>query len=273
MTASSESVRAAAQSVALVAAAMEEVRQYIDHYLQEAANTLVAFDIDMTLTAPQHPACYYPNMRQHRVAIGRNMLLQRVFSCISKTEEDKVLTLGTQLPSQQLIETDTPALITSLQQSEVKTIAFTASLSGGVEGLGNLKERRFEGLKQVGIDFSKTFPYQDIVFSEFPMHNNHHPIYHQGILYANGGNGANNKGAVLAAFLKKIAWTPRQVVLIDDLVSNLTATKQALANFDPTIQFIGIEYRGAQTYAPEGISKRGMISYWKKIISQVKAKR
>lgn len=261
------------QSVALTATTMGEVRQHIDHHCQEAANMLVAFDVDMTLTAPQHPACYYPNMQQYRAVIGRHMLLQRVFSCISKTEEDKVLTLGTQLPKQQLIEAETPTLIDSLQKSGAKAIAFTASLSGGVEGLENLKERRFKGLQQVGIDFSKTFSHQEIIFSEFPLHNKHYPIFHQGILYANGGNGANSKGDVLVAFLKKVAWTPRQVVLVDDLASNLTVTAQALAAFDPTIQFIGIEYRGAQTYAPEGITKRDIIAYWKNIISQVKANR
>lgn len=262
-----------AQSVALTATTMKEVHQHIDDHLLEVPGMLVAFDIDMTLTAPQNPACYFPNMRQYKAVIGRHMLFQRVFSCISKTEEDKVLTLGTQLPSQQLIETNTPALIASLQQSGVKAIALTASLSGGVEGLDNLKERRLVGLQQVGIDFSQAFPNEDTIFSEFPPHNNHYPTYHQGILYANGGNGANNKGAVLVAFLKKMGWTPRQVVLVDDLVANLTAVKRALASLDPTIQFIGIEYRGAQAYAPEGITKREIIAYWKNIVSQVKASR
>ncbi|MEL6607041.1 MAG: DUF2608 domain-containing protein [Bacteroidota bacterium] len=262
-----------AQAVALTATTMEKVHRHIDHYLQKAADMLVAFDIDMTLTTPQHPACYYPNMQRYKNAISRRMLWQRLFGCISKTQEDKVLTLGTQLPSQQLIEADTPALIASLQKRGVKSIALTASLSGGVEGLENLKERRFEGLQQVGIDFSKTFPHEDILFSEFPPHNNHYPIYHQGILYANGGNGANNKGAVLVAFLKKVGWKPQKVVMVDDLVGNLTAIAQALAAFDPNIQFIGIEYHGAQTYAPEGITKKEIITYWKDIISRVKAGR
>ena len=264
------------QAVALTSTTMEEVHQHIDYYLQEvqeASGMLTAFDIDMTLTTPKHPACYYPNMQQHKSVISRHMLFQRVFSCISKTEEDKVLTLGTQLPAQQLIEEATPALIASLQERGVKAIALTASLSGGVVGLENLKRRRFERLKQLGIDFSKTFPHEDILFSEFPPHNNHYPIYHQGILYANGANKATNKGAVLVALLKKVAWRPRQVVLVDDLVGNLRAVEQALAAFDPTIQFIGIEYHGARAYAPEGITKSGIITYWKNIISQVKASR
>lgn len=272
MAASSESP-GATQAVALTATTMEEVHQHIDHCLQEASDMLVAFDIDMTLTVPQHPACYHPNVQQNKIAIGRHMLLQRVFRCMSKTEEDKVLTLGTQLPAQQLIEANTPALIASLQARGVRSIALTASLSGGVAGLRNLKERRLEGLRQVGIDFSKTFPHEDILFSEFPSHNNHYPIYHQGILYANGGNGANNKGAVLVAFLRKVDWVPRQVVLVDDLVSNLTSVARALAAFDPTIQFIGIKYNGAQTYAPASITKKEIVTYWKNMISQIKASR
>ena len=272
MVASSEN-STTSQAVVLQATTMEKVHRHIDYYLQKAADMLVAYDIDMTLTAPEHPACYYPNMQRYRNAIGRRMLWQRLFGCISKTQEDKVLTLGTQLPDQQLIETDTPAFITSLQDREVKTMALTASLSGGVEGLENLKERRFAGLQQVGIDFSKTFPHEDMLFSEFPLHNNHYPIYHQGILYANGGNGANNKGAVLVAFLEKVGWKPQQLVMVDDLTSNLTDIAKALTVFDPSIQFIGIEYQGAQTYVPESITKKEIITYWKDIISRVKAGR
>lgn len=231
---------------------------------------LVAFDIDLTLTVPCHPACYYPNLQRYKALLDRHLMAKRMVSCLSEVEEDQALTLGTQLPGQKLIEKNTPALIATLQKQGIKTIALTASLSDGVPGLPNLQVNRYTHLKQLGIDFSQTFAIEDGSFLHFPPHNNHYPAYHQGILYANGGKRTSNKGAVLVALLKKLDWKPRQVVMIDDLSSNLKDIEKALKSFDATIHFIGIEYDGGKNYVPEQITKKDMLDYWQAIIKQVK---
>lgn len=249
---------------------MDEIHGIIDSHLQEATKMLVAFDIDMTLTVPSHPACYYPNLLRYKSVLARYLLMKRIISCLSEIEYDQTLTLGTQLPEQQLIEQNTPAFIAWLQQQGIKTIALTASLSGGVPGLPDLKANRFKSLQKLGIDFSQTFAIANGSLLEFPPHNHHYPAYHQGILYANGGKRTSNKGAVLVAFLKKLSWRPTQIVMIDDLPSNLEDISNALADFDSTIQFIGIDYHGGKNYMPEQATKKDMLDYWQAIVKKVR---
>mmetsp|Transcript_10489 Transcript_10489/g.24298 ORF Transcript_10489/g.24298 Transcript_10489/m.24298 type:complete len:268 (-) Transcript_10489:4893-5696(-) len=252
-----------APAAMIVAHDMHAVHKTITQKITNRIGALVAFDVDMTLTVPQHPACYYPNMEKYK------LVLKRFFEPLNDLEEDKVLTLAAQMPGQQLAEKDTLVVIKALQQQDIKTIALTASLSGWLEGLGNLQVRRFQDLKALGIDFQEAFPQQEILLTTFPPHNDNHPMYHQGVLYANGGRGASNKGAVLVAFLRSVQCQPQQIIMVDDRMHNLTDIKQALIAFDPTIQFTGIIYHGAETYAPENITQQAMIAYWGSIVDRV----
>ena len=247
------------------AATMETARQIIDRHLAATAATLVAFDVDMTLTVPRHPACHHPNMQMHQAA------LKHLLKSLSEVEEDIALTLATQVSGQQLAEKDTPIVVKTLQNQGITTIAFTASLTGTLEGLGHLQERRFQDLQALSMNFQSAFTFQELLLDELPAHHHNHPAYHQGILYANGGREANNKGAVLVAFLQRVGWKPQRVVMVDDVLKNLTDIAQALTVWDPTIEFVGIEYHGAQTYASQNITEEHFVTYWQGIIDQVNA--
>lgn len=247
------------------ASTMGTVRQIIDRHLAETSAALVAFDVDMTLTVPRHPACHHPNMKMHQAA------LEHLLKPLSEVEEDKTLTLATQAPGQQLAEKDTPVVVKTLQNQGITTIAFTASLTGALEGLGHLQERRFQDLQALSMNFQSAFTFQELLLDELPANNHNHPAYHQGILYANGGRRASNKGAVLVAFLQRAGWKPQRIVMVDDLLKNLTYIAQALTIWDPTIEFVGIEYHGAQTYASQNITEEHFVAYWQGIIDQVNA--
>ncbi len=254
-----------AKAMITTASTMEAVHQTIDQHLTEASAGLAAFDVDMTLTVPWHPACHHPNMETHRA------VLKKLLNPLSELEKDKTLTLATQAPGQQLAEKNTPIVIKALQQQGVTTIGFTASLTGYLVGLGLLQKRRFQDLQTLGMNFQSAFTFQELLLNELPTHNYNHPIYHQGILYANGGKGPSNKGVVLIAFLQKIGWKPQCLVMVDDLLENLTDIAQALAIWDPTIKFVGIEYKGAQTYVSKNITEEHFVAYWQGIINQVSA--
>ena len=130
-----------AKAVITTASTMEVVQQTIVHHLTEVPNALAAFDVDMTLTVPQHPACHHPNIKKHYA------LLKKFLAPLNELERHKTFTLAVQAPGQQLAEANTPVVIKKLQQRGITTIAFTASLTGVLEGLGNLPRNRFQELK------------------------------------------------------------------------------------------------------------------------------
>lgn len=254
-----------AKAVITTASTMEVVQQTIVHHLTEVPNALAAFDVDMTLTVPQHPACHHPNIKKH---YG---VLEKLLAPLNELERHKIFTLAIQAPGQQLAEVNTPVVIKKLQQRGITTMAFTASLTGVLEGLGNLPRNRFQDLKALEMDFQSAFTFQELLLHELPTFNDNHPAYHQGVLYANGGEGASNKGAVLVAFLQRVGWKPQHIVMVDDLPKNLTDIAQALAAWDPAIQFVGVEYHGAQTYASEDLTEACFADYWQATIDQVMA--
>ena len=246
---------------------MEEVHQAIAHCPTQPHALLAAFDVDMTLTVPRHPACHYPNLKQHK------RILQALLEPLNEVEEDKIITLGAQQPGQMLAEKNTPSTIQKLQHQGIKTIAFTASLTGELVALGIVQSLRFRDLQALDMDFRPAFDTQDFLLPKIPSYNENHAMYHQGVLYANGGRGERNKGAVLVAFLQEIKWKPEQIVMVDDVPKNLTDIVEALDDFDPTIQFLGIDYHGARMYAPEAISEEAFARYWQAVVDQVRGKR
>ncbi len=266
--------------------------------LQHTANDcLVAFDIDMTLLQPDHPAVYYPNLRKHVD------VYKAIMATLSPAERDRKATLTVQILPQRLVEQDTPAIVRSIQAKGVPTLAFTASLGGPLlpfavchsaayipvfDDLPSLESTplvgipqkvaaktlealRFEILKSFDFDFDGVFKTDSMIFDEIPAHNHQHPLFFKGILCANGEQGkGSDKGSVLVAFIKRLQLSPKVIVLVDDRMPNLEAVDRALKNYDPSIQFLGIEYQGAFEYAPESISEEAFRAFWEDFASQAK---
>ncbi len=254
---------------------MLNVRKKIDELLlQHTANDcLVAFDIDMTLLQPDHPAVYYPNLRKHAGAY------KAIMGTLSPAERDRKATLTVQILPQRLVEQDTPAIVHSIQAKGIPTLAFTASLGGPLLYTTTkaththtlIEALRFEILKGFGFHFEGVFKTSSMVFDEIPAHNSQHPLFFKGILCANGEQGkGSDKGSVLVAFMKRLQLSPKMVVLVDDRMPNLEAVDRALQNYDPSIEFLGIEYQGAFEYAPESISEEAFRAFWEDFASQAK---
>lgn len=266
------------------AATMKEVQAKIEAILEttKACELLVAFDIDMTLTQPNHPAVYYPNLKKYRE------VYKEVVRSLTPAQRDLMNTLTTQVLPQKLVEKDTPGLIRTLQNQGVRLIAFTATLTGQVAGY---KEKmifhRRDQLQKMGIDFTKTgFPYvvsfMDIPNKNMPAYAGWYPMLYHSVLSSNG-EGNITKGQTLVAFLnhvgplyqakvQKPGFFPKVIVLIDDRLKNLKDVEDSLQAYDPAIQFIGIEYGGAYAYAPQDISKEDFQQFWKDLAHKAKAK-
>jgi hypothetical protein len=244
-----------------------KIEQLLLHY--KSKEILAAVDVDMTLTQPNHSATFYPNLKQH------SDIYKRIMGNLTPEQRDLTNTLTVlQLPIK-LVEKNTPAIIKSIQEKGVESIAFTAILTrlpaGCTKTNDRIEEIRFNALSNLGINFENSFKRSEIIFYDMLTYHNHYPTFSRGILYANGENGKEGKGAVLVAFIKKMAISPKVSVLVDDRKKNIENVEQYLNTHYPNIQFVGIEYQGAFTYAPEDISAKEFEKFWQNRTNEAKA--
>jgi hypothetical protein len=278
---------------------IHEVQATVDEILktQRAEDVLVVFDIDMTLTQPDHPATYYPSIIKFR------SIIKNIFASLTPTQRDIALTLTTKLP-QRLIEKDSPKVIKNMQAKGVQVIALTASLSGHRDDHRNKTIfKRRDALQKKGFNFS----FQGMVRVHngchwsriaFEKYADSYPMFYHGILCTNGENNGIGKGKVLEAFLSECSpgicdhkshilfskdkqveahrckapnvYEPKVIIMVDDKKANIVDAKNVLATSHPNILFVGIEYQGAFDYAPKDISEADFIKFWQGLADQAK---
>ena len=246
---------------------IQAVARIITQPISDKAAALVAFDVDMTLTVPSHPALYYPNMHKYKTVL--DSLLQP----LQAAEKDRVTSFCIQRYGCALIEKATPAVVRAIQAQSIRTMAFTALLTGKLGDLEDAEVLRCRELHALGFDFSQAFPHPPFVLEDVAIYNGYYPLYHQGILYANGEGGTHNKGTVLVNFLQKVDCLPEVFIMVDDKLENLLAIQRALAAWHTSIQFVGIHYTGAHTYAPEGIPEASFLAFWQEAMAYLRAHR
>ena len=258
---------------------MKEAQAKVDQVLEEhkPEDVWIAFDIDMTLVQSEHPATYYPALKKYKD------VYKGIIEKLSPLQIDLMHTLLVLTTSQKLVEADIPHHINFLQERGVRTIAFTAVLSGKLPGYKNkVLVMRREHLQKIGLDFTEKrtqFP-SCMPFKNFPQYGGYFPLLYHGILSSNGERKVS-KGQTFVAFLKHMgpsylmkvgkAPYPKVVILVDDRKKNLEDMEKALRAYDLSIQFIGLEYQGAYDYAPTHISKEDFQKFWQALAEKAKA--
>src|SRR3990167_2905589 len=256
---------------------MEEVQKKIEdiHKTQKTEDVLVAFDIDMTLTQPDHPAVYYPAIKKY-VDVYKSILWP-----LTPAQKDLAATLTTQVVPQKLVEKDTAKIIKTIQKQDVKVIALTSSLAGKIKGFPDkMIILRREQLQKMGVDFTNTLKnfVRVKTFLDFKEYAGGYPMFYHGILSTNG-EGYVSKGALLIALLRHVGpryegkaqkpgYYPKVIILVDDKKKHLENVEARLKAYDPAIQFIGIEYEGAFAYAPQDISKENFQKFWEELANK-----
>lgn len=220
------------KSIHEVQAKVEEVLKTENH-----ENVLVVFDIDMTLTQPDHPATFYPNLRKHQ------NVMKNIRDELAPEQRDYLTTSTLQLP-QRLIEKDSPQIIKAMQAKGIKVIALTATLTGSWKDNKNKTIfRRKDTLHALGFDFS--FQGRVVSYMNFPLHADGYPMLFLGILCSNGEHGGVGKGKVLSSFLGQVGMTkggaygtgyvPKIIIMADDKKKNLEDVQKTLATDFPDI--------------------------------------
>jgi hypothetical protein len=256
------------------AKAMKEVQTKIEDVLKthKAEDVLMAFDIDMTLTQPDHPAVYYPALKKH-VNVYKSIVGQ-----LTPAQKDLTSTLTTQVVPQKLVEKETPKIVRNIQKKGVKVIALTSSLAGKIKAFPDrMAFLRRDQLQKMGFDFTKSLKNFVAVmeFLDFKKYAGGHPMFYHGFLSTNG-EGDVSKGELLIALLRHVGphyackarkpgFYPKVIILVDDKKKHLENAEAHLKSYDPSIKFIGIEYEKSFTYAPQDISKEDFQKFWEKL--------
>ena len=214
-------------------------------------DVLCLFDLDMTLTQPDHPAAYIPNLKKH-LDIYRS-----IQSRYPKLDTCLTFCFNFLLP-QRLTDSDILSVLASLK---MKTIAFTATVTGDFLGT-RMEVKRYEDLKRLGLCFEHAFPQSEVILNACPQYRGYYPTYYRGILFSNSERGNTTKGTVLCAFLKAIHYTPKCVVLVDDRPKNHADVQAALSQIFPETKYIGIEFTGAANYCPKYISAKDFEAFY-----------
>lgn len=197
--------------------------------------SLILFDVDETLLIPKD-LILSPYARRFWNQYAKETIENP--KIVPQGKYDGKYFFG-QILSKMEYETVDPKLVEiihSLQQRNIKAIAFT-KMSIGPLGIIPFKEDwRIDHLKKHQFDFSLAFP-------KFPelkidvLSTGIQSLFKKGVLYANG----QDKGPVLIAFLKAIQWRPSKVVFIDNSLDFLKSVETALEGTG--IEFIGIYYK------------------------------
>jgi len=243
---------------------INEVKENIHNFLKnyDINEVLIIFDIDLTLTIPVHRAVQIPNILKHKD------IFKKIKTNLTATQQDLFLSFATKLVEQKLIESNTPDVLYSLQQLGIKTIALSAALTGSLAHIKKLEKWRYQTLKNLGIDFSSSFPSKDyIIFQDIPSYLGNYPVFYKGILSTNGRS--SSKGNLLVNFLEKNKLTPKIIILVDDKKENIDDVRYALNLYNPNINFQGLEYLAGSRYTDGEISEVDFINFWTNCINKV----
>ncbi len=225
------------RSITVTCASMKDIGTYLQEQIAAYLphEVLCAFDLDNTLLRIDSPLVYqrkryrsvYEKLRASYPKVTTAMLYRTLAPHVRLTEPD-VLPL--------------------LQSLKCEKIGFTACETGVFNDGITVEQYRYEELKAKGITFENIFHEQSFTLNDCDPHEGQYPTYHKGILFSLPKlKGSTSKGAVLCAFLKKIRYTPKCIVLVDDRVINHYTVRKALRRHFPSVKFIGIWYTGAQT--------------------------
>jgi hypothetical protein len=181
-------------------------------------DTLVVFDVDYVLIVPKDLIAR-PASRELR-----HTLFPKIEQEVG---QDKFKYLSSIMRSQgvgELVDDRLPGLIKELQDRSVKVIALTAQ---GYGPFGVIKDEgtlRVEELKKLDLDFSQSFPSLERFTLNIPSPKDQLPLYRDGIIFTD----RSSKGEALIAFLQRVKWTPKQIIVIDDGRQHLEHIQEAL---------------------------------------------
>lgn len=242
---------------------VNDMQEVFDALSNADSKTLAIFDVDMVLIQPSDPAFQMANMKRF------SAISKRIMKELPADKQMIFLSLMTISSNPVLIDDRTPQFIDLIIRRGVPAMALTANLTGKFGTISKMEQWRVDGLRQLGIDFSKTAPYQtSLVFDDLASYRDNYSTYLNGVLFVNGIT--VSKGEAFLSFLEKTGFVPNKVIFIDDREDNLKSLEAAIEKLDRPIEYQGLHYLGAQRYPSKIISAEEFESRWQKLASEAK---
>ncbi|MCE5294857.1 MAG: DUF2608 domain-containing protein [Chlamydiales bacterium] len=244
---------------------LQEVEAFFD---LAGEDTLGVFDIDETLVIPTDPAFQKPNMIKHAEVI------QKIKGQLPLSQQDYFGNLILLATNSQLIESQSPLVIETLQKRGIRLITLTSAMTRQFEGR-SLPEARYSELKSNGFDFSLAFPeIEHRRLTDLKPCYQDYPTFFRGVLCSNGDHqrqaDATPKGEALYAFLKSTSWMPKKVIFVDDKLYNVKEMESTLQKCG--IEFFqGLHYVGAERFTSPEVSQEVVESKWSEVLEKAKA--
>ena len=204
---------------------LETVKSLCD---EADSQTLVIFDMDNVLTESTERAFHadlYPQIKDV-VDEFRNHVKK-----LPPSEQEKLRGAQWEIPVC-LVDESMPELIESLQNRDVKVLMLTANPHGKVANVDSIENLCDSRLKNLGINFEKSWLSVDIKRG----FNNELTIFHKGEIFT-----LESKEIALKRFFEHLPeYNFRKIIFLDDKRKNLEKVKKLAENQNKT--FIGIEY-------------------------------
>jgi len=188
------------------------VYKYVDE------DTLVIFDIDNTMAVVSmdiEPWVWYKTKDLKKKGLSHEGAFQLVLSIFF------LLTKYTTL----IPLSNSPDIVNDLQKKKIPVIALTNRSIPVIE-------RTIKRLKKINIDLTKNSLYD----KDLELDLKYVGKYSKGIIFT----GSNDKGEQLFQFLKKINYTPKKIILLDDKVINVKSVEKAAKKHN--VEYVGIRF-------------------------------
>jgi Protein of unknown function (DUF2608) len=178
---------------------------------------MVVFDMDDVLIMPTDAILHdYELLQQLNIRYASHLPPHKhrhLYSCLWKSMKTV------------LVEPQIPSLIETLQKRGVKVIVLTAVEVGSIGLIEDSVAFRIQELRDKGIDLSAAFPDAGSLSLHELDHGSGSPAFRRGVILSHHFP----KGQVLATFLKRVGWTPRRLLFIDDKLYNVQSVEQELS--------------------------------------------
>lgn len=208
--------------------------------------TLVIFDVDYVLLVPKDLIAR-PSGRELR-----RTLFPKIEKEIGKERLDYLLSILRSQGGSELVDGRLPELLKNLQSRPVKVIALTGQGYGPIGIIKDEGSLRVQELKKLNLDFRNAFPSLKSFVLNIPTPKHQPPLCREGIIFTDH----SSKGEALIAFLQKVKWSPKKIIVIDDGSEHLEHIQEALkSNHLNGILFLYIDGKLAAEKPDPAIAK------------------